>query len=99
MVELCLAVGRIEIAGGNEEQVFPVAAESRRSGIEPLIGYGSRFPALHAVEINPIDALFLGLGVGNPFRVRRPGKIANLERGCLGDFVRFFGSHVDIAQT
>ena len=84
MVPLRLAIGRVERALRDEEEVLAVAAEFRRAHVEPSVGDLHLVPLGQPVEVDVGETAHLGLGEGQPLAVGRPGEIADLEGVGLG---------------
>ena len=80
MVPFGRAVDRIEVPVGDEEEVLAVPAERGLAGVVPAVGDRDGLPGVERVEVDLGHALALGLAVGDPAAVGRPGELADLAR-------------------
>ena len=95
MIPLRLAVGRIERAFRDEEEVLAVTAEFRRTHIEPPVCDLDLIFLRQPVEVDVGESAHLGFREGQPLAVRRPDEIADLEGVRLGHRSYLLRLHLD----
>ena len=99
MVPLRLAVGGIERAFRDEEEVLAVTAKFRRTHIEPPIGDLDLVFLCQPVEVDVGKSAHLGLRERQPLAVRRPDEIANFEGVGFGHRSHLLRLHLNELES